>query len=341
MLTPVLASVAATSSQQPGHWWSLWPELFLSPARLWLLLAIPVLIGVYVWRQFRRKRFAVRFSAAPLLASLAPRLPGWRRHLVAAGLLCSMAALIVGFARPAGTVREPRERATVILAIDVSLSMEATDVQPNRLRAAQQAATQFANKLPAGMNLGLVSFSGSASVVVPPTTDRQRVVRGIEGLELGPYTAIGEGIYAALQAISLAPDSDDPDDPVPAHIVLLSDGETTTGRSNSSAAALAEEQKVPVSTIGFGTPDGTVNIEGYNQPVPVNEEDLREIATETGGRAYQAQTLDELSQVYDDIRRSVGYELVPAEITDRWLGLGLLLLFGTAIGSLTWFGRLP
>ncbi|MFV0458587.1 MAG: VWA domain-containing protein [Actinomycetales bacterium] len=343
LATGVLATTASGSpapQEQPGHWWSLWPELFLAPGRLWLLLLIPVLIAVYVWRQFRRRRYAVRFSAAPLLATLAPRRPGWRRHVVAGGLVLALTVLIVGFARPAGTVREPRDRATVILAIDTSLSMDATDVPPSRLRAAQQAAREFALELPPGMNLGLVSFSGSATVVVPPTTDRQRVIRGIDGLTLGPYTAIGEGIAASLQAIKLAPLGND-DEPVPAHIVLLSDGETTAGRSNGVAALEAAQAEVPVSTIGFGTPTGTVTIEGFSQPVPVNEDDLRSISEATDGTFYEAQTLDQLTEVYDDIRHSVGYELVPSEITDRWLGLGLLLLLATAIGSLGWFGRLP
>lgn len=340
-MRPIVFAVNLSEpTASPGHWYSLWPELFLNPGRLWLLLLLLVLIGLYVWRQFRRTSYALRFSAAPLLAGLAPRRPGWRRHLLAAGLLLSMAGLIVAFARPAGTVREPQDRATVILAIDVSLSMQATDVQPSRLKAAQQAARSFAAELPPGMNLGLVSFSGNAAIVVPPTTDRAQVERGIDSLTLGPYTGIGEGIYASLQATKLLPPADD-GSPVPAHIVLLSDGETTAGRPNDVAAAEARKDAIPVSTIGFGTQTGTVTIEGVTEPVPVNLDELRAISSQTDGTFYEAQTLDQLTQVYDDIRRSVGYVLVPAEITSRWVGLSLVLLILTAIGSLGWFGRLP
>ncbi len=323
-----------------GSWWSLWPDSFLASGRLWWLLLVPVLVGVYVWRQFRRRRYALRFSAAPLLAGLAPRRAGWRRHVVAAGLVLSLVGFVVAFARPAGTVREPRERATVVLAIDVSLSMQSTDVRPSRLQAAQQAARDFAGQLPSGINLALVSFSGGGTVVVPPTTNHQLVVRGINTLQLGPYTAIGEGIFTALDAIKLVPPADD-GSPVPAQIVLLSDGETTTGRSNSSAAAEAKKEAVPVSTIGFGTPNGTVTIDGQTATVPVNDDDLKAISSATGGTFYEAQTLDQLNKVYDDIRHSVGYVVVPAEITDRWVGLSLVFLLATMVGSLGWFGRLP
>lgn len=337
---PTADPTSTAGGAQPGHWWSIWPETFLGPGRLWLLLLLPVLLAVYVWRQFRRRRYALRFSAAPLLAGLAPRRAGWRRHVIAAGLLVSFALFIVAFARPAGMVAEPRDRATVVLAIDVSLSMQANDVAPTRLAAAQEAARDFADQLPAGMNLGLVSFSGSASVLVPPTTERSKVIAGIDELTLGPYTGIGEGINTSLAALRLAPKGLDGSAP-PAHIVLLSDGETTAGMSNESAAYLAKQAEVPVSTIAFGTPTGTVTIEGVTETVPVNEDELRSIATSTEGTFYRAETLDELTGVYDSIRRSIGFEMVPAEITDRWVGLAMIFLLGSVVGSLGWFGRLP
>lgn len=324
----------------PGHWWSLWPELFLAPGRLWWLLLVPVLLGLYLWRQRRRRRYALRFSAVPLLEGVADRRPGWRRHLVAAGLLVTLVVLVIGYARPAGQVREPRERATVVLAIDVSLSMAAADVPPGRLQVAREAARQFARDLPPGMNLGLVSFSGNASVLVPPTQDHQAVVEALDTLSLSEYTAIGEAIFVSLQAVNLAPRAPD-GSPVPAHIVVLSDGETTVGRSNAEAVRAANAADVPVSTIAFGTSDGTVDINGEFVPVPVNEGQLRAIAEEAHGHAYRAGSLGELQQVYEDIGSSVGYVLVPAEITHRWLGLGLLFLVATVIGSLSWFGRLP
>lgn len=324
----------------PGGWWNLWPELFLAPGRLWLLLLVPLLLGLYLWRQRRRRRYALRFSAVPLLAGVADRRPGWRRHLVAAGLLAALVVLVIGYARPAGQVREPRERATVILAIDVSLSMAARDVPPDRLQVAQEAARQFARDLPDGMNLGLVAFSGNASVLVPPTQNHQAVVDALDTLELSEYTAIGEAIFVSLQAVNLAPKAPD-GSPVPAHVVVLSDGETTVGRTNAEAVQAANEAKVPESTIAFGTSDGTVDINGEFVPVPVNEGQLRTIADDAGGHAYQASSLGELQEVYQDIGSSVGYVLVPAEITERWLGLGLILLLATVLASLGWFGRLP
>ncbi len=315
------------------------PDTFLDGWRLWFLLALPLLVGLYAWRDRRRHAYAVRFSALPMLGLVAPRRPGWRRHVVAAGMLLATGVLVTAFARPAAEVRQPKERATVLLAIDVSLSMNAEDVAPNRLRAAQEAARNFADELPPSINLGLVTFAGSASVLVPPTTDRALVKNAVDDIRLGPYTAIGEGIVTSLSALELVPD-DPSGEPVPAHVVVLSDGETTVGMPNGEAVLLAQEADVPVSTIAFGTPGGTIVLEGRTEPVPVNERELRQIAEDTGGVAYAAQTLDQLEQVYDDIGSSIGYELVPSEITDRWVGLGLVCMLLTVAGSLVWFGRL-
>lgn len=315
------------------------PDSFLAGERLWLLLLLPVLVGLYAWRGRRRHAYALRFSALPMLGQVAPRRPGWRRHLVAAGTVLALAVVVVAFARPAADTRVPRERATVVLAIDVSLSMNAEDVAPNRLEAAQQAARQFADDLPPSINLGLVTFAGSATVLVPPTTDRARVKQAVDSIRLGPYTAIGEGIFTGLQSLDQVP-PDPSGEPVPAHLVVLSDGETTVGRANSEAVAAAVEADVPVSTIAFGTPGGTVVIEGVEEPVPVNEDELRTIADDAGGSFYEAETLGELEDVYADIGSSIGYETVPSEITDRWVGLALATLLLCVAGSLVWFGRL-
>lgn len=315
------------------------PDTFLAGERLWLLLLLPVLVGLYAWRGRRRHAYALRFSALPMLGQVAPRRPGWRRHLVAAGTVLALAVVVVAFARPAADTRVPRERATVVLAIDVSLSMNAEDVAPNRLEAAQQAARQFADDLPPSINLGLVTFAGSATVLVPPTTDRARVKQAVDSIRLGPYTAIGEGIFTGLQSLDQVP-PDPSGEPVPAHLVVLSDGETTVGRANAEAVAAAVEADVPVSTIAFGTPGGTVVIEGVEEPVPVNEDELRTIADDAGGSFYEAETLGELEDVYADIGSSIGYETVPSEITDRWVGLALATLLLCVAGSLVWFGRL-
>ncbi|HZI97599.1 MAG TPA: VWA domain-containing protein [Actinomycetales bacterium] len=315
---------------------------FLAPERLWLLLGLPVLAAFYLWRQRRRRSYALRFTSVALLGQVAPRRPAWRRHVAALGLLLSLALLVLAFARPAGEVEVPRERATIIVTIDVSLSMEAEDVEPNRLRAAQTAATDFVATLPPRLNVGLVAFAGTAQVLVPPTTDRALVGRAIDDLELREYTAVGEAIFTSLAAIEAVPeDPSAPDEPVPARVVLLSDGETTVGRPNADGIDAARAAGVPIYTIAFGTLQGTVELGGIDQPVPVEVEDLRRISERTGGVAYRAETAGELEDVYDDIGSSVGFELRQQEVTDRWVGAALVALLLSAFGSLAWFGRLP
>jgi von Willebrand factor type A domain/Aerotolerance regulator N-terminal len=175
---------------------------FLSPGRLWLLLAVATLAVVYVVMQRRRSKYAVRFTNLALLDKVAPTQPGWRRHLPAAAFLAMLGLLVVAFARPTDNVRVPRERATVIVTLDVSASMLATDVEPDRITVAREAAEAFVDKLPAQFNVGLVAFSRAASVVVPPTTDRDVLTRGINSLNTGPGTAIGDGITTSLQALA-------------------------------------------------------------------------------------------------------------------------------------------
>ncbi len=234
--------------------------------RLWFLLAVAALAGAYVFLQFRRRRDAVRFANAELLASVAPKRPGWRRHLTASLLLLSLVAMVVAFARPVRVENVAKEQGTIMLAIDVSLSMEATDVEPSRLDAAQEAATKFVDGLPAGIRLGLVRFARGAEVVVPPTDDKDKLKRAINGLDLLPGTAIGEAIFASLDALESAgviedqvnsngngsgnggsgttpstprtggaddpgatPTTADPSDQPIARIVVMSDGKTNSG----------------------------------------------------------------------------------------------------------------
>lgn len=311
---------------------------FLAPGRLWLLL-VPVALAVaYVVLQRMRRRYAVRFTNLELLASVAPRRPGWRRHLTTGVLLGAITLLAVGFARPVREVRIPKEQATIVLALDVSTSMSADDVAPNRLVAAQRAATEFAESLPAPLRLGLVSFAATAAVDVAPTTDRAAVTDAIARLTLRQSTAIGEAIYAALATI---PPADDSGTPVPAHVVLMSDGTTTSGRPNADAVAAAVAAGVPVTTIAYGTDSGSITIGGQTVGVPVDRDSLRTIATATGGRFFEAADADELRGVYDDIGRVIGYETETREITDTLVGLALLAATASAVGSLLWTGRLP
>lgn len=315
---------------------------FLEPLRLWLLVGVAALAVLYAVLQLRRRTYAVRFTNVDLLRSVAPRRPGWRRHVAAGVYLLALVALVVGFARPTRDERVPRERATIIMAIDVSLSMEATDVPPSRLEAAQAAARQFLDLVPPKINIGLVTFSGVASVRVPPTTDREAVRRVIDTLELDERTAIGEAIFASLDAIAAVP-PDEEGTPPPARVVLMSDGTTTDGRPNEEGVAAARDAGVPVSTIAFGTDYGTIRVpeEPVPIPVPVDRPALAAIAQGTGGEFYAAATEAELTRVYEDIGSSVGFVTEQREISTWFVGgaLGLLLVAGSL--SLVWFSRLP
>ena len=319
----------------------LWPDEFLSPTRLYGLIGVFVLALVYLLLTFQRHAYTVRFTNLPLLDSVAPRRPGWRRHVAAGAFLLAIAAMLIAWAQPADQILVPKERATVVLAIDTSLSMQATDVAPSRLEAAKQAAAKFIDGLPPQINVGLVTFDGIARVRVTPTTDRQPVQSAIESLELGPATAIGEAIFAGLDAIDSAPVVGADGEPVPATMVVMTDGKTTVGRPDADGAAAAADAGVPVSTIAFGTARGTIVIDGEIQPVPVEEEALKQIAQTTGGRSFSADSLGELESVYSDIGSSIGYDTQKVEVTDRFVGYAIGLLLVSTLLSLLWFQRLP
>jgi len=335
---------------------------FMIPVRLWLLLAVAALAVAYAVTHLRSSRYAVRFTNLALLDSVAPDRPGWRRHVPAVLMLLALTGMVGAFAKPATDKRVPRERATIVIAIDTSLSMDATDVDPTRLAEAQAAAKEFVDLLPERLNVGLVTFNGIAKIAVPPTQDREELHAAIDQLRLGERTAIGEAIYASLDAIGVdtrdpaqlpdgtgevpEPEGDDgssDDDEIPARIVLMSDGSTTVGRPDAQAAAAAKRADVPISTIAFGTPDGVIEIE--NQPGPisvaVNPEALAAIANATDGTAFTAATGDELKAVYADIGSSVGYTTELRDITGTFIGGSLVLLFGAAVLSQLWFSRLP
>ncbi|WP_163506368.1 VWA domain-containing protein [Fodinicola acaciae] len=313
---------------------------FLSPWWLLLVLLVVALAGAYVLVQLRRKTYAVRFSNVGLLSRLAPRGPGWRRHLAATAFLLCLLVLATAMAKPSADVRVPLERATIVLALDVSLSMQATDVTPNRIEASKAAAKLFVNQLPDTYNIGLVSFAKSASVKVSPTKDHNQIIAGIDALQLQESTAIGEAIFTSLDAIASVP-ADGASGPPPARIVLLSDGYTTFGRPNDLAAAAAKKAKVPVSTIAFGTQEGTVELSGRQVPVPVDRDALHKLATDTSGQYYDAVTSEGLKKVYNDLGSSIGYRTESREITQWFAGLALLFGFAGAVLSLIWTQRLP
>ncbi|MDY7086341.1 MAG: VWA domain-containing protein [Actinomycetota bacterium] len=313
---------------------------FLEP--WWLLAVLPVLAlaGLYTWRQFRKRHYAMRFTNVDLLRTLAPKGLGWRRHVSAAAFLLSLLTLGTALARPSVDKEEPLERATVMLAIDVSLSMEADDVAPNRIEAAQEAAKAFVSELPPTYNLGLVSFAKAANVLVPPTKDRSQVTSAIDGLTLAEATATGEAVFTSLDAIRAVP-ADGADGAPPARIVLLSDGYRTSGRSIEDAASAASQANVPVSTIAFGTDTGVVDIRGALQRVPVDRLSLQQLAENTEGHFYEAASVNELKQVYEDMGSSIGHRVEPREVTQWYAGVALLLGLVAAGLSLLWTSRLP
>lgn len=317
---------------------------YLEPVRLWLLAGAAGLAVAYVVLQRRRRQYAVRFTNIALLEAVAPKRPGWRRHATAAAFLVAITALVVAFARPTHDEKVPRERATVMVAIDTSLSMQADDVAPNRFVAAKTAAKAFVDQLPKKINVGLVSFDGNARLDVSPTTDRAKVKTAIDRLQLHEGTAIGEALFVSLDAIKQQAVADDSaTDVVPARIVLMSDGKTTVGRANDLGAIAAQKAKVPVSTIAFGTNHGEITVpqEPFPVPVPVDRPALQDIASATGGSFFSATSASELQKVYANIGSSIGFDVEQAEITSWFVGAALLALMATAGMSLAWFNRLP
>ncbi len=315
-----------------------------SPERLWLLAGVAALVVGYLVLQRRRSRYAVRFTNLRLLDKVAPKRPAWRRHVPASLFLAMLALLVVGFARPTDEVRVPRERATVIVAVDVSASMLATDVGPDRLSAAKAAARDFVAGLPEQFNVGLVAFAGSASVVVAPDTDRDAVAGGVDRLAGGMTgvqgTAIGEAINTSLEAVRNL-DAQAAEETPPARVVVLSDGANTAGRAPGEAAAQAAQLGVPVDAISFGTASGVIEQDGRSQRVPVDGESLRAVAEQTGGGYFEAGNSAELRDAYADIGSSVGYETERQDVSARFIGAGLILALAAAIASMVWFARLP
>lgn len=313
---------------------------FLAPGWLALLGAVAVLVVAYVVVQRRRGQYAVRFAALPLLERVLPRGPGWRRHVPAVAFLLTVTGVVLALARPIVEVQVPRERATVIVAVDISASMGAQDVAPTRLDAAMAAARTFVDELPDTFNVGLVLFSGSADLTVPPTVDHAAVQAALERVRMSSGTAIGDAVLTAIDGVRTL-DAQAATDPPPARIVLLSDGANTTGSPIPDAAAAAAAAATPVSTIAFGTPEGTTTVGGSAIRVPADVPALAALATDSGGQAYQAETGEELQEVYADIGSSIGFRTEERDVTSAVLAAALLAALAAAAGSLAWFSRLP
>ena len=315
---------------------------FQSPLWLLALLMIAALVAFYVLLQLRRKAYAARFTNVALLGSIVPKRPGWKRHLAFGVVALGLTALVVSLAMPSTEVRVPREKATVVMAVDVSLSMQATDIQPDRFRAMQSAAKQFVDVLPGRINLGLVSFAGTATTLVPPTTDRAQVANAIDHLKLAESTAIGEAIFSSLTAIENFQSTIDTttEDVPPARIVLLSDGYNTVGRADTQAIDAARAAGVPISTIAFGTDYGTLDLDGETVPVPVDRATLEKIADDTGGSYSEAASAAQLEKVYADLGSQIGYTTEPKDISPWFVRIGVFLAFVGAVLSLIWTNRL-
>ncbi|MGC4932350.1 VWA domain-containing protein [Gordonia sp. DT30] len=325
--------------------------MFSNPWWLLLVLLVAVLAVCYVYVLRNRRKRTLQFANLEVLDRVIPtegRRTRWVRHAPIALLIVALLLLVVAAAGPQADRKVPRNKATVILVIDVSRSMESTDVAPTRLKAAQAAAKKFADDLTDGINLGLISFAGTASNLVTPTPDHNATKTAVDKLQLADKTATGEGIFAAIQQIQtlnavLGGAAGAP----PSRIVLLSDGKQTVPddpedpRGSFTAARKAKEENIPVSTISFGTATGTVDLDGDRVPVPVDDDSLHQIANLSGGTFFTASSLDELNKVYATLQKEIGYETRRGDASRPWIITGTVLAIAAVIGSLVINQRLP
>ncbi|MDE2502453.1 MAG: VWA domain-containing protein [Burkholderiales bacterium] len=330
-----------------------------------MLGLLPLLVAGYCWLLARRRRQTLRLSSLALIRQAAGSNPAWRRHLPPALMALALAALLVGLARPTLVLTLPTPERTIILAMDVSGSMRAEDVKPTRLAAAQAAAKSFVDALPPEVRVGVISFAGTAAVVQAPTTSREDVIKAIDRFQLQRGTATGSGLILSLA--TLFPDdgieieratgqrlfpgaeigaSKPPPAPVPpgsytsAAIIMLTDGQRTTGPDPLDAARMAADHGVRVYTVGVGTTQGEViGFEGWSMRVRLDEETLKNISLLTHGEYFYAGTAEDLKQVYRSLSSRMVVERKETEITALFAGLGALLALLAAGLSLWWFAR--
>jgi Ca-activated chloride channel homolog len=318
----------------------------------WLFLTVlaPVaVLALYLWAAARRRDRLRRFADPELMGSVAQRRPSRWRHTPIVLLVVALLLLVVAIAGPTHDMKIPRNRAVIMLVVDVSQSMRATDVPPTRLDAARKAAKTFAQQMTPGVNLGLIAFAGTANVLVSPTPDHDATVAALDNLRYADSTATGDGIFAALDSIATvaAVLSAGEADPPPARIVLLSDGKENkpenpdNPRGGYTAARAAKDKGVPISTIAFGTPDGYVELKGQRVPVPVDGSMMKKIAELSGGKAYSASTADELANSYQAIQQQVGFQVVQGPASTGWLRLAVLAATAAALSAIAINRRLP
>lgn len=342
---------------------------------LWLLLLVPVLIAAYIIAQRRRQKYALRYASLSLVKEALGRGPGLRRHIPPIVFLLGLAVMIVALARPSAVVMLPSQQGTVILTFDVSGSMAAQDMQPNRLEAAKIAARGFIEKQPPNVRIGVVAFSDNASVVQAPTTDRVAILGAINRLPPQRGTAIGRGILTSLDAIFETPQPQPqpqpppdrfgygydlrggrsaPPTPTPAYtpvprgeyapaiVILLSDGESNVGPPPLDIISQAEDRGVRVFTVGVGSPAGIVlNVQGRNIRVRLDEGTLKSIAERTDGRYFGADTEEDLKSVYENLSTRLVFKTERTEVTAAFTGGAIVLLLIAGTLSLLWFNRLP
>ncbi len=315
-------------------------DVFLNPERLWWWIVVPVLVALYIWIMHRKRRTGMRYTNTAVLGAVIPRQSQWRRHLAVAMSLASLVTIIAAWARPNGVERVPRERATIVLVIDVSQSMRATDVKPNRLDAAKQLSKEFVSTLPPKYNVAVVSLSGSPAVKLPPSTDRGLALRAIDGLTTQDSTAVGPALQTALAAVQMAPKGDN-GEPAPGAVVLLSDGANTATESPLQAAQALAKAKIPVYTIAYGTENGSVDLDGVRERVPPDRELMQQIANATKGTFSSAESAGQLDNVYKNLSSQVGFEEVKKETTAMWAGYGLAFAVVAALAAVSLGARWP
>ena len=339
---------------------------FIWPTMLWSLLLLPLLVAAYLWLLRKRRRSTVRLASLAVAKAALGKGPGWRRHVPPVLLLLAIGTLLAAMARPMALITLPLSQRTIILAMDVSGSMRATDVQPSRIVASQEAAKAFVNALPRDVKVGIVSFAGTAAVVQAPTTSRDDVIAAIDRFQLQRGTATGSGIVLSLATLF-------PDDgieiaqitgqrPMPrplgdekpkkefkpvepgsynsAAVIMLTDGQRTTGPDPLDAAKMAAERGVRVYTVGVGTTSGeTIGFEGWSMRVRLDEEALKQVALLTRGEYFYAGSAQDLIKVYESLSSKLVVERKETEVTALLALLGALLVALGAGLSVFWFGR--
>ncbi|MCV7174359.1 VWA domain-containing protein [Mycolicibacterium sphagni] len=319
------------------------------PAMLLLALVPVLLLALYVGAQLHRARRLRRFSTPAALDRLSPQRPHAWRHVPVALALVALVLLTVALAGPTHQARIPRNRAVVMLVIDVSQSMQAKDVPPTRLRAAQDAGKRFAQQLTPGVNLGLISFSGNVNLLVSPTPDHSATITALDKLQTDNSTATGEALFTALESIRTVMTVLTSGDatPPPARIVLLSDGgenkpaNPDNPRGDFTAARAAKDQGVPISTITFGTKAGAVILDKESIPVPSDDTQMKRIAELSGGQSYTATNIEELDRSYASVLQQVGYQTVSMPAGGGWLRVAVLVATIATFAALAINRRLP